>query len=92
MAAPESLAHAKPTRQSTEDCSSSSLAVNGIYTDFTHILANGTKWWIVNLTAKYSIGSIELNNRDGMSINNFFLLTSSTQSCATFCCNWNSIV
>ena len=63
------LAVNKPADQTNtwNDTYNASKAVNGITDDtedYTYTLTKtGTKWWKVNLEAKYSIGRIELYKR-----------------------------
>ena len=61
------LAQEKPTGQgSTSGSGTSSNAVNGIFTDYSSTeTSNDPKWWTVDLQSKYSIGRIELYNREG---------------------------
>ena len=65
ISAAENLALGKPTNESsTRSPFSSSAAVNGDYSDFTHTLDNVyPSWWRVDLGDIYNIGQIKLYNR-----------------------------
>ena len=66
----ENLALYKPTDQSsTHGGYTSALAVDGIYDSYfniAHTDNDGVKWWRINLISIYSIGLIELYNRESL--------------------------
>ena len=68
--APVNLAYDKPARQSHTPnvaTDAASNAVNGKYNDNDYSntgSSGGSKWWMVDLQSKYSIGRVELSFRE----------------------------
>ena len=75
------LAYNKPARQShTPDVvtDAASNAVNGIFNnnDYSNTgSSGGSKWWMVDLQSKYSIGRVELYFREELRKCNLLLAT-----------------
>lgn len=62
---PTNVAYKKTAHQSSNyGDRTSDKAIDGLFDDFTHTDAGEVSWWRVDLMEKYSIGSVQVHNRE----------------------------